>query len=161
MNLSAKTLMAVLIAGVGPAVRAADGPPPAPLPGGPHAPLAQAPMAGELLRALHQLNLTEDQRSGIRNILMQARSQLQSQAQLDSATRQALANPGDPNFSSAVQQAQAAAAARIQQLSQVETQIYNLLNPQQKAQLPAVLAQISAQMQQRRAGRAERAGSSS
>jgi Spy/CpxP family protein refolding chaperone len=161
MNLATKTLLAVLIAGTGPAVWAADSAPPAPPAGSPHAAFASGPFAGELMRALRQLNLTSDQRMGVRNILRQVRAQLQSQAQLDDATRQALANPGDPNFSAAVQQAQAAAAARIQQMSQVETQIYNLLNPQQKAQLPEVLAQISARMQQRRMGRGTRAGASS
>ena len=158
MNRSTKTLMAVLLAGTATALWAADGLSQGPPRQGPRAALAGEPMAGELMRALHQLNLTDDQRSGIRTILTQARSQWRSQGQLDSATRQALANPGDPNFASAVQQAQTLAANRVQQMSQIETQIYALLSPQQKAQLPAVLSQISAQIQQRRAARGAGAG---
>jgi Spy/CpxP family protein refolding chaperone len=159
MNLSTKTLMALLVTGAGTALWAANGAAPAPTPAaGPRA-ASVAPPGGELLRALRQLNLTDDQRAGIRNILSQARSQSGARGELDSTTRQALANPGDPGFAAAVQQAQAAAAARVQDRSQIETQIYNLLTPQQKAQLPAVLSQISAQMQQRRANRGTRAGS--
>jgi Spy/CpxP family protein refolding chaperone len=55
-----------------------------------------------------------------------------------------LANPGDPNYVSAVTAAKAAATNRIQQRSDLQVQIYGLLTPEQQGKLPQVLADMKA-----------------
>ena len=62
-----------------------------------------------------------------------------------------LANPGDPNYATALQNAKTRAADRLQAESQVQAQIYDVLTAQQKAQLPTVLASMKAQAEARRA----------
>ena len=62
-----------------------------------------------------------------------------------------LANPGDPNYATALQSAKTLASTRIQNQSELQGQIYNVLTAQQKAQLPTVLASMKAQAAQRRA----------
>jgi len=108
---------------------------------------------GMTLRATRQLNLTADQKASIKSILVNARAQMKAahasgQAPVDMA---ALANPGDPNYATALQSAKTLAANRIQTESELQGQIYNVLTPEQKAQLPAVLASMKAEAAQRRA----------
>jgi Spy/CpxP family protein refolding chaperone len=110
-------------------------------------------LLGMTLRATKQLNLTADQQASIKSILANARAQAKAahaagQAPMDMT---ALGNPGDPNYATALQSAKTFAANRIQQESELQGQIYNVLTAQQKAQLPAVLASMKAQAAQRRA----------
>ena len=110
-------------------------------------------MSGLGLRATKQLNLTADQQASIKTILTTARAQAKAahasgQGPVDMAV---LANPGDPNYATALQSAKTLAATRIQNESELQSQIYNVLTAQQKAQLPTVLATMKAQAQQRRA----------
>ena len=110
-------------------------------------------LVGMTLRATKQLNLTADQQASIKSILANAHAQAKAarasgQAQIDMAV---LANPGDPNYATALQSAKTLAANRIQTESELQGQIYNVLTPEQKAQLPTVLASIKAQAAQRRA----------
>jgi len=110
-------------------------------------------LVGMTLRATKQLNLTADQQASIKTILTTARAQAKAahasgQAPVDMA---ALGNPGDPNYATALQSAKTLAATRIQNESELQGQIYNVLTADQKAQLPAVLATMKAQAQQRRA----------
>ena len=110
-------------------------------------------LVGMTLRATKQLNLTTDQQASIKTILTTARAQAKAahasgQAPVDMAV---LANPGDPNYATALQSAKTLAATRIQTQSELQGQIYNVLTAEQKAQLPAVLATLKAQAQQRRA----------
>jgi len=105
------------------------------------------------LRATKQLNLTADQQASIKSILANARTQMEAahasgQAPVDMAV---LANPGDPNYATALQSAKTFAANRIQTESELQGQIYNVLTAEQKAQLPTVLASMKAQAAQRRA----------
>ena len=110
-------------------------------------------LVGMTLRATKQLNLTADQQASIRSILENARAQMKAahasgQAPVDMAV---LANPGDPNYATALQSAKTLAANRIQTESELQGQIYNVLTAEQKAQLPTVLASMKAQAAQRRA----------
>jgi Spy/CpxP family protein refolding chaperone len=110
-------------------------------------------MLGMTLRATRQLNLTADQQASIKSILANARAQMKAarasgQAPVDMAV---LANPGDPNYATALQSAKALAANRIQTESELQGQIYNVLTAEQKAQLPTVLASMKAEAAQRRA----------
>jgi protein CpxP len=110
-------------------------------------------LVGMTLRATKQLNLTEDQQASIKTILTTARAQAKAarasgQAPVDMAV---LGNPGDPNYATALQSAKTLAGTRIQNESELQGQIYNVLTAAQKAQLPTVLATMKAQAQQGRA----------
>jgi Spy/CpxP family protein refolding chaperone len=102
-----------------------------------------------LLRATRQLNLSADQKQSIKTLMMQARSQHGAVGTGPDMT--VLGNPGDANYGTAVQSLQSRAASRIQEESALASSIYNVLTPEQKQQLPTVLANLKAQAQARRA----------
>jgi Spy/CpxP family protein refolding chaperone len=119
-------------------------------------------LLGATLRATKQLNLTAEQQASIKSILSNARSQAKAaraagNSQIDITV---LGNPGDPNYATALQSAKTLAANRIQTESELQSQIYNVLTPQQKAQLPTVLASMKAQAAARRAAWEEKHASS-
>jgi Spy/CpxP family protein refolding chaperone len=153
-------VLAMASIGAGGAVGTANAQAPAP------ATTATAPMRGHMwqrhhngmllgmtLRATRQLNLTAEQKASIKSILKNARAQMKAahasgQAPIDMTV---LANPGDPNYATALQSAKTLAANRIQTESELQGQIYNVLTAEQKAQLPTVLASMKAEAAQRRA----------
>jgi len=98
--------------------------------------------------ALRRLNLTADQRDQVHQILRTARSQSASLRQSVGQNFAALHNPGDPNYAAALQAAQTRASNLVAQRSQIDKQIYGVLTPAQKAQLPQVLASIQTRIQQ-------------
>ena len=111
-------------------------------------------MLGMTLRATKQLNLTADQQASIKTILSTARAQAKAAhaaAGTSTVDMTVLANPGDANYATALQTAKTASATRIQNESEIQGQIYNVLTAQQKAQLPTVLASMKAQAAARRA----------
>ena len=110
-------------------------------------------LVGGLLRATKQLNLTEQQQTTIKGIMTTARAQHQAQAAAAGANGMdtAILNPGDANYATALQTAKSRFEARMAAESQLQSQIYDVLTPAQKAQLPTVLASMKAQAQQRRA----------
>jgi Spy/CpxP family protein refolding chaperone len=108
-------------------------------------------MLGTMLRASRQLNLSSEQQSQIKTILLSARSQMRAQGPGAGADIAVLGNPADPNFATALQTAKMAAANRIQRESELQAQVYNVLTTEQKAQLPGVLAGMKAKMAARRA----------
>ena len=110
-------------------------------------------MLGMTLRATKQLNLTAEQQASIKTILTTARAQAKAAhaANASPVDMPVLANPGDPNYATALQSAKTLASTRIQNQSELQGQIYNVLTAQQKAQLPTVLASMKAQAAQRRA----------
>jgi Spy/CpxP family protein refolding chaperone len=107
-------------------------------------------LVGVMLRATRQLNLTADQQTTIKGILSAARAQHEAAgtASVDMLT---LANPGDANYATALQNAKAAAATRLQNQVELQSQIYNVLTADQKAKLPQVLADMKSKAQARRA----------
>jgi Spy/CpxP family protein refolding chaperone len=112
---------------------------------------------GMLLRATRQLNLSADQKQSIEALLHQARSEHRGLGAGPDIT--VLGNPGDANFGSAVQSLQSRSSSRIQAESELASSIYGVLTPQQKQQLPAVLANLKAKAQARRAAwQAQHAG---
>jgi Spy/CpxP family protein refolding chaperone len=124
----------------------------APAPGGGHRHHRHGGMlVGVMLRAAHQLNLTADQQTTIKGILSSARAQHQAAAGTASVDLMTLANPGDPNYAAALQNARTAAANRLQSQVDLEGRIYNVLTADQKAKLPQVLADMKTKAQQRRA----------
>jgi Spy/CpxP family protein refolding chaperone len=102
----------------------------------------------QFFRALKQLNLSDDQKQQIKALVSAERQAARSQAAADLSV---LANPADPNYASALQGVKDRAAARIQHWSDVQLQIFNVLTPEQKAQLPQVLSAMQARNAQRRA----------
>jgi len=110
-------------------------------------------LLGTTLRATKQLNLTAEQQASIKTILTTARAQAKAAhaANASSVDMSVLGNPGDANYATALQTAKSSAATRLQNESEVQGQIYNVLTAQQKAQLPTVLASMKAQAAQRRA----------
>ena len=110
-------------------------------------------LLGTTLRATKQLNLTADQQASIKTILSTARAQAKAAHAAGASTvdMTVLANPGDANYATALQAAKTASATRIQNESEIQGQIYNVLTAAQKAQLPTVLASMQAQAAARRA----------
>jgi Spy/CpxP family protein refolding chaperone len=110
-------------------------------------------LLGMTLRATKQLNLTADQQASIKTILSTARAQAKAAhaAGTSPIDMTVLGNPGDANYATALQSAKTLASTRIQNESEIQGQIYNVLTAQQKAQLPTVLASMKAQAAQRRA----------
>ena len=106
---------------------------------------------GVMLRATRQLNLTADQETSIKSILGNARAQREAAGGEGSIDMMTLANPGDPNYATALQNAKAAAASRLQNEVEIQSQIYNVLTADQKAKLPQVLADMKSKFEARRA----------
>jgi Spy/CpxP family protein refolding chaperone len=123
----------------------------APAPGGRHWHRHGGMLVGVMLRATHQLNLTAEQQASIETILSNARAQRQAAAGSNSVDWTTLANPGDPNYAAALQNARTAAANRLQKEVEIQGQIYNVLRPDQKAKLPQVLADMKSKAEERRA----------
>jgi Spy/CpxP family protein refolding chaperone len=110
-------------------------------------------LLGMTLRATKQLNLTAEQQASIKTILSTARAQAKAAhaAGAPAIDMSVLGNPGDANYATALQSAKTLAATRIQNESEIQGQVYNVLTAEQKAQLPTVLASMKAQAAQRRA----------
>jgi Spy/CpxP family protein refolding chaperone len=126
----------------------------APAPGGKHwhhGHRGGGMLVGVMLRATRQLNLTTDQEASIKSILSNARAQHEAAAGTASMDMMTLANPGDPNYATALQNAKAAAATRLQNEVELQGQIYNVLTADQKAKLPQVLADMKSKFEARRA----------
>ncbi|MFL6600036.1 MAG: Spy/CpxP family protein refolding chaperone [Steroidobacteraceae bacterium] len=129
----------------------------APAPGGRHWHHRNGGMlVGVMLRATRQLNLTSEQQTAIEGILSSARAQHQANAGAAGVDFVTLANPGDPNYAAAVQNAKTAAANRLAREVELQGQIYNVLTADQKAKLPQVLADMKSKAEQRRAAWSQR-----
>jgi Spy/CpxP family protein refolding chaperone len=110
--------------------------------------LPRARPVRQFFRALKQLNLSDEQKQQIKALVSAERQAARTQATADLSV---LANPADPNYASALQAVKDRAAARIQHWSDVQMQIFNVLTPEQQAQLPQVLSAIQARLAQRHA----------
>jgi Spy/CpxP family protein refolding chaperone len=111
----------------------------------------------ELLGNLRELGLTEAQHEQIHTIMAAAREQWKKTAgtAADKASWAALANPGDPGYSAAVQAAKQCATNRIQAMSDLQLEVYNVLTAEQKSELVKVLAEKSARWEQWQANHAD------
>ena len=118
-------------------------------------------LVGVMLHATKQLNLTAEQQASIKSILSTARAQHKAAAGTASVDLMTLANPGDPNYAAALQNAKAAAATRLQNEVEVQSQIYNVLTSDQKAKLPQVLADMKSKFEARRAAWQQQHGAAS
>ena len=100
------------------------------------------------LMAVHQLGLSDDQHKQIRDIIEKSEAQTKTDRMNHKGEFAGLMNPGDPNYANAVQAAKDAAVAHIDQMSQDNTAIYNLLTADQKAKLPEVLEKMKEHMKE-------------
>lgn len=116
-------------------------------------------MHSPFLRAVRQLELSDDQKQRIRSLVTTEREAARANGHARRAELSALANPGDPNYASAVAAAKAAAANAIQRRSDLDVQVYGVLTPDQQAQLPKILADMRTRMEQHRLQRLEQGSS--
>jgi len=107
-------------------------------------PMPSSLLVATTLRATKQLNLTAAQQSQIRTILQNAHTQAKANAQANSVDIAVLGNPSDPNYATALQTFKTNTTNRIQEESNLQGQIINVLTPEQKEKLPTVLASIKA-----------------
>jgi Spy/CpxP family protein refolding chaperone len=110
-----------------------------------------------LMGVYRGLNLTDAQQQQIHTILTNARQQAmkEHEAMKDkkpAPDMAALANPGDPNYRAAVEAAKKRAADRIQHMSDLKLQIYNVLTAEQKSELTKRIAAWKTRMAQREDG---------
>lgn len=102
---------------------------------------------------LHQLDLTADQQAQVQSIYAQARPRLQALHETGRATHEALeaTAPTDPGYAALLVAAKSGATDRVQLESDLWTQIYAVLTPEQQARIPALLAAERAAHAARRA----------
>lgn len=111
-----------------------------------------------LARLVQQLDLSDAQRQSIRSLLESAKPQ---HAALRKQQREAIKEamntlPDDPNYPAVVQKRKDLAAAAIQQRSDLNVQIYALLTPEQKAEVPALIEKMKARAKHWRAAKRDR-----
>lgn len=98
------------------------------------------------LMVVHKLNPTEDQKKQIHDIINKSQEQNKDAMKKHHELMASLLNPGDANYANSVQAAKDAATAQIEQRSQDNIAIYNLLTAEQKAKIPQVIAEMKQQM---------------
>jgi protein CpxP len=105
-----------------------------------------------LMSTLKQLNLTPEQQQSVRSVFQNNADQHKTLSEQRRANRQALAStlPDDPKYPGLIEERKRLATESIQQRSDTETQIYALLTPEQKAQVPQLLAERKARWEQHR-----------
>jgi Spy/CpxP family protein refolding chaperone len=114
-------------------------------------------MGGGGLMLARGLNLTDAQKQQIHTILSTARQNAMKDKPGDGkagpmSDRLALMNPGDPNYAAAVQSAKKRAADRIQHMSELKQQLYNVLTAEQKSEVQKRIASWKTRMAQRDEG---------
>jgi Spy/CpxP family protein refolding chaperone len=106
-------------------------------------------------RVLEQLDLTAEQKTQIRSIFEQAKPRLQAAHESGRASREQLIvmPPTDPAYAGMLASAKSNAAEQIQLTSDLWTQVYAKLTPDQRARIPTVVAAQRAERDARTAGR--------
>jgi periplasmic protein CpxP/Spy len=91
---------------------------------------------------LHKLNLSAQQKSQVRALVAQNRSERASLRSSMGTNRAALesTSPSDSSYANLVATAQANASAAVQARANLWSQIYAVLTPDQKAQIPGIVA---------------------
>lgn len=107
---------------------------------------------------IQQLELTEAQRESIRAILDASQAQREAmREQHREAMKASLTTlPDDPNYIAVVEKRKQLASEAIQQRSDLNSQIYAVLTPEQKAQVPQLIEEAKAQINERRGERKHR-----
>ena len=116
---------------------------------------ARSPLLSATVHATHELHLTTDQQAQIKMILRNAQEQERVNNTVAKPDMTVLGDPTNPGYSAAIQALKTNAANRVQHESDLQTQVVNVLTPEQKAKLPSVLASLQAAHQAHRAAAAE------
>jgi Spy/CpxP family protein refolding chaperone len=122
---------------------------------GPDAMFGAGFFGGDIARMGDQLGLSAEQRQSIKGILDAARPQMQAMRESMRTNAEKLrgTQPDDPNYATVVAQVSQSAAELASKLvtdsSQVRSQVYGLLNKEQKAKLPQIEAQMRDETRQR------------
>lgn len=106
-------------------------------------------------RVLNQLDLTAEQKAQVRAIFDQGKPQLHAAHQSGRATRDQLevTPPTDPAYPGMLASAKSNAADQIQLMSDLWTQVYAKLTPEQRARIPGIVAAQRAERDAHRASR--------
>lgn len=112
-------------------------------------------LLGMTVHAADELNLTTEQKAQIKKILRTAQEQERVNMQAAHPGMEVLGDPSNPGYSAAIQALKTNATNRIQQESDFQAQVVNVLTPEQKAKLPGVLASMQAKHEAHRAASAE------
>jgi Spy/CpxP family protein refolding chaperone len=106
-------------------------------------------------RVLEQLDLTAEQKTQIQSLVAQARPAMQATQQSGHANREQLliTPPTDPAYPGLLAFAKSNAAELIQQMSDLWSQVYGQLTPDQRAQIPGIVATARTERDSRKASR--------
>jgi len=107
---------------------------------------------GGFRHLLGQLDLTPEQQQQIQTIFAQAQPQLQSLRERGRANREQLfvTPPTDPKYAGLLATAKSNAGGAIQLMSDLWTQVYAILTPDQRAKIPGIFAREKAGSDARR-----------
>ena len=108
----------------------------------------EAPLA----RLVQKLDLTDEQRQSLRALLESSKAQRQSLhgQQRENASAALTTLPDDPGYFAMIEKRKQLAAESIQQRSDLNVQIYALLTPEQKANVPALIEEMKTKASERR-----------
>ncbi|NLG75679.1 MAG: hypothetical protein GX535_05545 [Xanthomonadaceae bacterium] len=108
----------------------------------------EAPLA----RIVQKLDLTDEQRQSLRALLESSKAQRQNlhEQQRANASAALTTLPDDPGYFAMIEKRKQLAAESIQQRSDLNVQIYALLTPEQKAQVPALIEEMKSKAGDRR-----------
>jgi Spy/CpxP family protein refolding chaperone len=107
------------------------------------------------VHAAEELHLTAEQKGQIRMIMRNAQEQERVNRSTTRPDIAVLGDPTNPGYSAAIQALKTNATNRVQQESDFQTQVVNVLTPEQKTKLPTVLASMQAKAEAHRAASAE------
>ncbi len=113
-------------------------------------PMGRMGMMDPFMHALHQLDLTAQQRDKVREIMDAAHKSHEGEMRSMGENLTVIGNPGDPGYAAAIQAAKDKAAGMIQHHSDLDKQIYAQLTAEQKARLPKLLAEMKAKHDERK-----------
>jgi len=109
-------------------------------------------MLGPMGLLLHKLDLSDAQRSQIKSIMSSEKSEFEALRASTAANHEALAKtpPTDAAYDGLIQTAQSNASNHVALLAKTWKQIYTtVLTPEQKAQIPTLVAQAEARRAER------------
>jgi Spy/CpxP family protein refolding chaperone len=108
---------------------------------------------GDFHRVLDQLGLTAEQKTQVKAIFDQAKPQMQAVHESGRANREQLAvtPPTDAAYAGLLATAKSNAAEQIQLMSDLWTQVYAKLTPEQRARIPTIVAAKRAEWDARKA----------
>lgn len=97
---------------------------------------------GAMRQVIDQLDLTAEQKKQVKAIFSSAKPQLQAVHESGRATRDQLAitPPTDAGYAGLVETAKSNAAEKIQLMSDLWSQVYATLTPDQRSRIPGIVA---------------------